>query len=96
MLTMSRWVSLGLAGWLLFSLADVVTVLSAQLVVRICALFVIFLFMWQTLVFQYGLLGILCNQFQGFFLITFLSLIFLIAFRAARVVSYAHHDIIPL
>ena len=72
------------------SQSDKVSVLSmmgAQGVVRIVSLFVMFLFMWNTFVFKYGLLGALCQRFK--FLVAFfpVSFVFLVAIRVMRAVS---------
>lgn len=72
------------------SQSDKVSVLSmmgAQGVVRIVSLFIMFLFMWNTFVFKYGLLGALCQRFK--FLVAFFpfSFVFLVAIRVMRAVS---------
>lgn len=64
----------------------VLVLMGVQAVIRIMSLFTMFLFMWNTFVFKYGLLGALCARFK--FLVTFfpVSFIFLVVLRVMRAV----------
>lgn len=65
----------------------VLAMMGAQGVCRILTLFVVFLFMWNTFVFKYGLLGALCQRFKLLFLIYPVAFVFLVAVRIYRGVS---------
>ena len=65
----------------------VLAMMGAQGVCRILTLFVVFLFMWNTFVFKYGLLGALCQRFKLLFLIYPIAFVFLVAVRIYRGVS---------
>mgnify|MGYP003767776473 CR=1 FL=1 len=59
---------------------------AGQLVVRLMALLMQFLLMWNTFVFRFGLLGVIWNQFKWLFITTFLSFFVTIPFRIVRIV----------
>jgi hypothetical protein len=65
----------------------VFALMGAQIAVRGFAILLLLLYLWDTFLFRYGLLGILCQKFAYVFIISPLMLVFLIAIRAMRVVS---------
>jgi uncharacterized membrane protein len=71
---------------------SVLSMMGTQGVMRIVSLFVMFLFMWETFVFKYGLLGALCQRFKLLFIIFPISFIFLVAVRIFRGVSSMADD----
>lgn len=64
---------------------------SLQLVARLLLLFLVLTLVWSTLIFHYGLLGILCNTLKGFFTLTLISLIFLLIIRIIRISALLSH-----
>lgn len=66
------------------SKVSVVAMMVVQGVMRILALFTMFLFMWETFVFKYGLLGALCQRFKLMFIIWPISFALLLAVRIYR------------
>ena len=63
---------------------SVLSMMGTQGVLRIVTLFIMFLFMWETFVFKYGLLGALCQRFKLLFALFPISFIFLAAVRIMR------------
>jgi hypothetical protein len=55
-------------------------------VLRLMALFLVFVLMWNTFVFRFGLLGVLCSRFKGLFILTPFSFFLTMGFRVAKVV----------
>jgi hypothetical protein len=66
-------------------LKDVITLICIQIVLRIMTVFVMFLMMWNTFVFKYGLLGAICSKFKTFFVIAPVSFLLMLAFRGVRI-----------
>lgn len=75
----------------------VLSMMGAQGVVRIMSLFIMLLFMWNTFVFKYGLLGALCKRFKLLFVMFPLSFVFLVAVRIYRGTQlFDNHDVIEI
>jgi hypothetical protein len=55
-----------------------------QIVVRTCTAFIMFLMMWNTFFFKYGLLGVIFKKFSPFFIVTPVAFFFTLSFRAVR------------
>lgn len=69
---------------------SVLTEMIVQAILRIMSLFVMLLFMWDTFVFRYGLLGVLCRRFKLLFIIFPISFVFLVAVRIMRGVTHTN------
>jgi hypothetical protein len=59
----------------------------AQCIIRLCSLFLLFIFMSSTFVFKYGLLGVLCARFRLVFLSFLISLAFTLSLRVSRILD---------
>ncbi len=67
------------------SIGSVIAFTVVQIVLRLCSIFTLFMFMWQTFVFRYGLIGVLCKKFKLLFLVLPTSLAFTLAIRIIRI-----------
>lgn len=69
------------------SSTSVYVLIAIQVVLRLALLFTLVLLMWDTFVFKYGLLGMLCRQFRAVFLLGLVSFIFLAAVRGVKIAA---------
>lgn len=69
------------------AIGSVIGYTVVQIIVRLCSLFLVFMFMWRTFVFRYGLLGQLFKRFRLLFIVLPVSLAFTLAIRISRIIA---------
>jgi len=61
--------------------------IGSHLILRLTLMFMVVLLMWDTFIFKYGLLNVLCRQFRWLFITAPLSFIFFLAVRGMKLTA---------